>query len=316
MNTSRLSKLPLAAALALLPALINGPAFADCTARRENLVRLLQAPDFDSADRLVKEIELARDCGPADRRAAKASLAERLLDEAKRLRARPGETDRADRLVLAAAALHSSWAAAMAKGDLDIRRKAFADAALAYQQAIEMVAAVNPAENRQLEKTLAYLGRRADEARHLAASGANGRLVEVPRTRAGNMGGVYSETLMRGAEATRVPVPILFEFNSDEFTPVGHQAAEDFARLMQERRPGNIIVTGHTDRVGSDEFNQKLSLRRARKVAEFLQAKGVSGNIKVAGKGKSEPRQLVDASAYDQAQIDELNRRVEFDWKK
>ncbi len=295
----------------------GGPAFAACPDRAAVLSRLLGGQDIAAAERAVDEIAAARECTPAERRMARRALAERLMAEARRLQESPSDAGRAEAMIDKAAALRAFWAAAMADGDLKLKRRAFAPAALAYQQAIDMIAA-DATDAGRLDvprATLARLAARADEARHLAASGPGGQLVVVAQDRNGQMGGVFSQVLNRGAEAVRIPVPILFVYNSDEFTPVGREAATEFARLLQERQPGVVSVTGHTDRVGGEEFNQALSLRRARRVAEFLRASGFAGEIRVAGKGKTEPRQLSDATSYDQAQIDELNRRVEFDWK-
>ena len=51
-----------------------------------------------------------------------------------------------------------------------------------------------------------------------------------------------------------------------------------------------ILVTGHTDRIGSDAYNQKLSERRANAVKKYLADHGIDGaRIKSAGRGESEP---------------------------
>ncbi len=308
----RVAGIALAGGLAL-----GSPAMAACPDRTATLSRMLGGQDLTAAERAVDEIAAARECTPAERRMVRRALAERTLAEAMRLQGNASDAARAEAMIEKAAALRTYWAAAMADGDIKLKRRAFAAAALAYQQAIDMVAA-DAADAGRLNvppATLARLAARADEARHLAASGPGGQLVVVAQDRNGQMGGVFSQVLNRGAEAVRIPVPILFAYNSDEFTPVGREAATEFARLLQERQPAAITVTGHTDRVGSDEFNHMLSLRRARKVAEFLKSSGYGGEIRVAGKGKTEPRKLSDAASYDQAQIDELNRRVEFDWK-
>lgn len=309
--------LPLLAGAMLASLVWAGQALADCGSLRLDLQRALDARDFAAASQAVKTIGLSRECGPAERRAARAELATQLLGEARRLQQIPGNGDASDRLIEAAAALRASWEATIADGDLKLRRKAYAQAAIAYQEAINMLAAEQAEDGRARasDTQLAYIARRADEARHLAAAGPDGQLIETPSDRNGNTGGVYSAVLHRGAEAMRVPVPILFGFNSDQFTPIGQQAAEDFIKLLVERKPGTIMITGHTDRIGSQEFNQELSLRRARRVAEFLRSNGIAGDMRVVGKGKSEPRTLADPAAYDQTQIDELNRRVEFDWK-
>src|SRR3569833_3183839 len=50
-----------------------------------------------------------------------------------------------------------------------------------------------------------------------------------------------------------------------------------------------MVVTGHTDRIGSKQYNQKLSQKRAAAVASYLKAKGVAANINVVGAGATQP---------------------------
>jgi len=51
-----------------------------------------------------------------------------------------------------------------------------------------------------------------------------------------------------------------------------------------------IEVVGHTDRIGTEEYNQKLSVRRAQSVRDYLVMQGVSGDrIVTRGMGESEP---------------------------
>jgi len=64
----------------------------------------------------------------------------------------------------------------------------------------------------------------------------------------------------------------------------------DVLEAVRARKSTNIIVSGHTDSVGSDEFDRKLSLRRARAVANILVARGVNReNIEVTYHGKKNP---------------------------
>ena len=51
-----------------------------------------------------------------------------------------------------------------------------------------------------------------------------------------------------------------------------------------------VMVTGHTDRLGSDAYNQKLSERRANQVKAYFVSQGVdAGRLQAVGKGESEP---------------------------
>jgi outer membrane protein OmpA-like peptidoglycan-associated protein len=296
---------------------LAGAAFADCGQRSAALRDRLQTNDIRGIERIVEEIGDARECGPSDKRAARRVFAERLLTEARRLRADPAQADTAAHMIEKAAAQNVSWAAALALGDLQVGRRAYADAARSYQKAIDLIASEeDPAAAKVPRDTLTYLARRADETRHLAAAAPKGTLVVAPERDDGEFGGVFSPALDRGPEAVRVPSPILFVYNSDQFTPIGAEAAQEFATLLKQRDPASIVVTGHTDRIGSDAFNLELSKRRAEHVAVFLKTNGVTGRITTVGKGRSEPRVLSDPSSYTQEQIDELNRRVEFDWKQ
>ena len=70
-----------------------------------------------------------------------------------------------------------------------------------------------------------------------------------------------------------------------------------------------IIAVGHTDSVGTDAYNQKLSIRRAEAVKAYLQAKGIEANrIYTEGKGEKQP---VDSNKTAAGRA--KNRRVEIE---
>jgi len=70
-----------------------------------------------------------------------------------------------------------------------------------------------------------------------------------------------------------------------------------------------ILVVGHSDTLGDEEFNRILSLRRAEAVAEYLRNGGVpSGKLKVDGRGSSEP-----VADNDTVHGRARNRRIEFE---
>jgi outer membrane protein OmpA-like peptidoglycan-associated protein len=100
---------------------------------------------------------------------------------------------------------------------------------------------------------------------------------------------------------------VSFDFDSaslkSAFTPTLNKVAD-----ILQRYPNTIIhVVGHTDSVGSESYNMKLSERRAQSVVDYLSTEGVSSNRLFAiGKGESEPRATNDTEAGRQ-----LNRRVE-----
>ena len=115
-----------------------------------------------------------------------------------------------------------------------------------------------------------------------------------------------------GAALAARPLPpqqftLYFVEGKDEFTDASKR---DFDGVFAEiaRRPvPDVLVIGHTDRVGSDVFNDNLSRQRAEVVRRALVARGVAAeNIVVVGRGKREPI-VPTADGVAEAR----NRRVE-----
>ena len=75
-----------------------------------------------------------------------------------------------------------------------------------------------------------------------------------------------------------------------EFTPESKQVVTQLFAEIARRPAPEIVVIGHTDRVGSVPYNDALSLRRAERVRDELVKLGIPrGRISVAGRGAREP---------------------------
>lgn len=82
----------------------------------------------------------------------------------------------------------------------------------------------------------------------------------------------------------------LFDFDRAELKPEGKAMLDDLARLLQGAKYEVILAIGHADRIGTVQYNQKLSERRAETVKKYLVAKGIEPNrVYAEGKGKSQP---------------------------
>ena len=102
---------------------------------------------------------------------------------------------------------------------------------------------------------------------------------------------------------------ILFDFAKAELKPEAFPELERVVELMRARPVMVIEVGGHTDNIGSDEFNQNLSEQRANAVLKFIVSKGIDkGRVTAVGYGEKKPR----VSNDDEESGRELNRRVEF----
>ncbi|PIJ51353.1 porin OmpA [Erwinia sp. OLTSP20] len=85
---------------------------------------------------------------------------------------------------------------------------------------------------------------------------------------------------------------VLFNFNKATLKPEGQQALDQLYSQLSSMDPkdGSVIVLGYTDRIGSDQYNQKLSEKRAQSVVDYLVSKGIPSNkISARGMGKSDP---------------------------
>ncbi|SHN30976.1 OmpA-OmpF porin, OOP family [Duganella sacchari] len=105
----------------------------------------------------------------------------------------------------------------------------------------------------------------------------------------------------------------MFEFDSAKLTADTPKLDEIAAALNANPSVDNVVITGYTDRLGSDKYNQKLSERRANAVKDYLVSKGIAANRLVAeGKGKANPVvQCNNKKRADLIACLEPNRRVE-----
>jgi outer membrane protein OmpA-like peptidoglycan-associated protein len=122
-----------------------------------------------------------------------------------------------------------------------------------------------------------------------ARTGPDGRLVAGPVTPE-EVRAIFGEAL-----AAQPPRPVSFVVYfveaTDQFTPESQAALAQVLQALAARPAPEITVTGHTDALGSDAFNDALSLRRAERVRTLLVGRGVDpGRIVAAGRGKREPR--------------------------
>ncbi|MFW6371584.1 MAG: OmpA family protein [Bacteroidota bacterium] len=120
---------------------------------------------------------------------------------------------------------------------------------------------------------------------------------------------------LEGAEVERVgegikvtfDSGILFNFDSAELTPEARENVENLASTLKEYEETIILIEGHTDSRGPEEYNRELSEERAEAVANTLAKLGVREvRLKEVGYGENQP--IADNST---AQGRQQNRRVE-----
>ena len=82
----------------------------------------------------------------------------------------------------------------------------------------------------------------------------------------------------------------LFAFNKATLKPNGKTTLDDFVRDLGNAHYDAVKVVGHADRIGSHSYNQKLSVKRADSVKDYLVSKGVPADkITASGVGETQP---------------------------
>ncbi|MGF1637526.1 MAG: OmpA family protein [Cyclobacteriaceae bacterium] len=104
---------------------------------------------------------------------------------------------------------------------------------------------------------------------------------------------------------------VLFDFASDNVSKDAHPYLDIIAEFLMANKEKKMMISGHTDIVGSSSYNLGLSERRAKNVMNYLVSKGADKKqIDTKGYGDTRP---IDSNETQEGRA--KNRRVEFNWK-
>jgi OmpA-OmpF porin, OOP family len=111
------------------------------------------------------------------------------------------------------------------------------------------------------------------------------------------------------AEKVTFAADVLFDFDKAVIKPEGKSKLDDISNKAKGINLEVVIGIGHADSVGSDAYNQRLSVRRAESVKAYLVSKGIEAN-RVYTEGKGEKQPVADNKTRDGRA---KNRRVEIE---
>jgi OOP family OmpA-OmpF porin len=112
-------------------------------------------------------------------------------------------------------------------------------------------------------------------------------------------------------QAIVIQADALFDFDKSVLRPDGKKNIDDALAKLRGVDLEMVIATGHTDSVGTDAYNQKLSERRAAAVKDYLVSKGIaSSKVTTIGKGESQP-----VATNKTKEGRQKNRRVDIEFK-
>jgi len=103
----------------------------------------------------------------------------------------------------------------------------------------------------------------------------------------------------------------LFDFDKSVLRPDGKKSIDDALSKISGVDLEMVIATGHTDSIGTDAYNQRLSERRAQAVKDYLVSKGIpASKVTTIGKGESQP-----VATNKTKEGRQKNRRVDIEFK-
>jgi len=339
-----MNKLSCFLTVSALTLMASGAAAASCD---DALAQLRSAISSDSTPALLSAFDMVRSAGCSEEtnRITMGQVSAALATQAQ-ARVAAGDLTGAEEALTHAPSLH--WAVQAIRGDIAAKRGARGEAAQMYNAALDTITdpALTPPnsrlvpvadriarlaqENMMLSGNLSASVTRGGQASGVLKSAMRGIRIEKAATvqaqTEGKQENEYQSTtdLYAGAPkenyvvadavaaaVNAVYLPVRFASGSAEMDADGLREAETLANFLLKNALHKLTVVGHTDDVGSDAFNLDLSLRRAKTVRHFLQAKGVHAEIYVEGKGEREPPALVDYAVYSEEERRKIARRVE-----
>lgn len=112
---------------------------------------------------------------------------------------------------------------------------------------------------------------------------------------------------------TRITIDdsVLFDFNKDSLRPSAQETMAKLANLFTELKISRATISGHTDAIGTDEYNQDLSERRANRVRQALLDLKVKSTLEAIGYGETRPVAPNSIKGKDNPAGRQANRRVE-----
>jgi outer membrane protein OmpA-like peptidoglycan-associated protein len=275
--------------------------FAACANYESRVTQAVQAYDFDTLERLLPTLRKTG-CSRWYVDGVKRSMAQIAAARAKRL-VKQGRLNSAEGWLRRAPTM--VWETQMVHGEIAARRQQWQTASYFFNQSLDLIADPQATPQAPQHWVIENLYQLAQELQILV--GGFGSTINDDGKERGMM-----RAQVRGIAPKKRLLPIQFEFGGTQLSETGQQSARKLAAYIKRKGVPKVTLIGHTDAKGKRQVNRRISKQRAQSVKKYLQQSGVKASIQTRGKGEDEPLQLANAWQLTAAQIDRLNRRVEF----
>jgi len=275
--------------------------FAACVNYESRVTQAVQAYDFETLQSLLPALREAG-CSEVYLDDVKRSMAQIAAARAKRLM-KQGRLKAAEDWLKRAPTM--AWETQAVYGEIAARRQQWQTASYFLNQSLDLIADPQATPQAPQHWVIENLYQLAQELQILV--GGLGTTVNDAGEGRGMM-----RAHVRGITPIKRLLPIQFEFGGTQLSETGQQSARKLAAYLKREAIPKVTLIGHTDSKGKRQLNQRISKQRAQSVKNYLQQSGVKASIQALGKGEDDPLQLANAWQLTAAQIDRLNRRVEF----
>jgi len=242
----------------------------------------------------IEELETARAIVPQVEASPRAGIAATYVAEARK------SLDRANRLVDSGGRV----------GDIEFEAMVASRNAEIANEKILAAQAQEEIEKGTAERQAVLIEAREAESRRRAQQAANAtEQAELAEHRASTLEQELSELRAKKTDRGMVLTlgDVLFDTGMATLKPGAYTTIDRLATVLKQAPDRKVTIEGHTDSVGSDDYNRQLSERRAAAVQTALLERGVNSNqITATGKGETFP-----VASNDNAGGRQQNRRVE-----
>jgi len=275
--------------------------FAACANYESRVTQAVQNYDFDTLERLLPTLRKTG-CSRWYVDGVKRSMAQIAAARAKRLM-KQGRLNLAEGWLRRAPTM--VWETQAIHGEIAARRQQWQTASVFVNQSLDLIADPQATPQAPQHWVIQNLYQLAQELQILV--GGFGSTINDDGKERGMM-----RAHVRGIAPKKRLLPIQFEFGGIRLSETGQQSARKLAAYLKQKGVPKVTLIGHTDAKGKRHVNRRISKQRAQSVKKYLQQSGVKASIQTRGKGEDEPLQLANSWQLTAAQIDRLNRRVEF----
>jgi outer membrane protein OmpA-like peptidoglycan-associated protein len=146
-------------------------------------------------------------------------------------------------------------------------------------------------------------------------SGSKFQIVDLKYRTEAVAGAVQALQMKETATEIRIEMPadVLFDFDQAEIRPDAAKVLSQAAEVLRRHSKQRVVIEGHTDAKGRDDYNQRLSERRAQAVKRWLQEReGLKSALQTRGWGAKRPvARNAKPDGSDDPEGRQKNRRVE-----